>query len=49
MTISDWPLILVDLETEEGITGRSYVGPHIVDSIRYLMPVIRDFGCPATG
>jgi mandelate racemase len=44
MTISDWPLILVDLETEEGITGRSYVGPYNAASIKYLLPVIRDFG-----
>ena len=24
-TITDWPLILIDLETEEGIVGRSYL------------------------
>ncbi len=44
MTIPDWPLILVDLETEEGITGRSYIGPYNAGSIKYLLPVIRDFG-----
>jgi mandelate racemase len=44
MTIPDWPLILVDLETEEGITGRSYIGPYNPGSIKYLLPVIRDFG-----
>lgn len=44
MTIADWPLILIDLETEEGVTGRSYVGPYNTASIKYLMPVIRDFG-----
>lgn len=44
MTISDWPLILVDLETEEGIAGRSYIGPYNAASIKYLLPVIRDFG-----
>jgi mandelate racemase len=44
MTITEWPLILIDLETEEGVTGRSYVGPYNTASIRYLMPVIRDFG-----
>ena len=44
MTISEWPLILIDLETEEGITGRSYVGPYNAASIKYLLPVIRDFG-----
>lgn len=44
MTITDWPQILVDIETEEGITGRSYVGPYNANSIKYLLPVIRDFG-----
>ena len=28
-TITDWPLILIDLETEEGIVGRSYLEPYI--------------------
>ena len=26
-TITDWPLILIDLYTEEGIVGRSYLEP----------------------
>jgi mandelate racemase len=49
MTIADWPLILVDLETEEGITGRSYIGPYNAASIKYLLPVIRDFGTQFKG
>lgn len=44
MTISEWPLILIDLETEQGITGRSYVGPYNAAAIQYLLPVIRDLG-----
>ena len=27
-TITDWPLILIDLQTEEGIIGRSYFEPY---------------------
>ena len=27
-TITDWPLILIDLETEEGVIGRSYLEPY---------------------
>ena len=26
-TITEWPLILIDLLTEEGIVGRSYLEP----------------------
>ena len=43
-TISDWPLILIDLYTEEGITGRSYLEPYIVKSIKYLIPALNDLG-----
>jgi mandelate racemase len=43
-TIPDWPLILVDLETDQGITGRSYIAPYTAGAARYLAPAIRDFG-----
>lgn len=40
----DWPLILIDLETNEGVTGRSYLEPYLKDSARYLVPIIDDLG-----
>ena len=43
-TITEWPLILIDLLTEEGIVGRSYLEPYIVKSMRYLVPALKDFG-----
>ncbi|MFG3597273.1 enolase C-terminal domain-like protein [Bradyrhizobium sp. RDI18] len=43
-TISEWPLILIDLVTEEGIVGRSYLEPYIVKSMRYLIPALHDLG-----
>ena len=43
-TISDWPLILIDLYTEEGVTGRSYLEPYIVKSMKYLVPALNDLG-----
>ena len=36
--IEEWPLILIDLHTEEGITGRSYLEPYIVKSMIDLVP-----------
>ena len=36
-TISDWPLILIDLFTEEGIVGRSYLAPYTIKTMRYLV------------
>lgn len=43
-TLSEWPIILVDLLTEEGITGRSYLEPYVVKSMRYLVPALHDLG-----
>lgn len=43
-TITDWPLILIDLETEEGITGRAYLEPYVPKSMRYLVPALHDLG-----
>jgi mandelate racemase len=41
-TITDWPLILIDLHTEQGIVGRSYLEPYLVKSMRYLIPALND-------
>jgi mandelate racemase len=43
-TITDWPLILIDLHTEEGIVGRSYLEPYVIKSMEYLVPALRDLG-----
>src|SRR5262245_1098279 len=43
-TITEWPLILIDLQTEEGVVGRAYLEPYIVKSMRYLVPALRDLG-----
>ncbi|MGI9492340.1 MAG: enolase C-terminal domain-like protein [Geminicoccaceae bacterium] len=38
----EWPLILIDLHTKEGVIGRSYLEPYIAKSARYLVPMIED-------
>jgi mandelate racemase len=43
-TITDWPLILIDLATEEGVVGRSYLEPYTAKTMRYLIPALDDFG-----
>ena len=43
-TLADWPLILIDLYTEEGVIGRSYLEPYIRRSMRYLIPALHDVG-----
>ncbi|MCZ7656333.1 MAG: mandelate racemase [Xanthobacteraceae bacterium] len=43
-TITEWPLVLIDLETEEGVVGRSYLEPYIAKAMRYLVPALEDLG-----
>jgi mandelate racemase len=43
-TLTEWPLILIDLNTEEGVIGRSYLEPYIRRSMRYLIPALHDLG-----
>jgi mandelate racemase len=48
-TITDWPIILIDLLTEEGVTGHSYLEPYIVNSMRYIVPGLNDLGAMLKG
>ena len=41
-TVEGWPLILIDLLTAEGVTGRSYLEPYVVKTMRYLIPALED-------
>jgi mandelate racemase len=44
-----YPLILVDLATEEGVVGRSYVGPYLETSTRYITLAIQDLAARRLG
>src|SRR5215813_12251388 len=48
-TIHDWPMILIDLETEEGVTGRAYLEPYVPKSMRYLVAALNDLGALLKG
>ncbi len=37
-----WPLILIDLQTEQGVVGRSYLAPYLKQAVRYIVPAIQD-------
>lgn len=39
-----WPFILVDLVTHEGVVGKSYLEPYVVESAKYILPAIRAIG-----
>ncbi len=38
----DWPFILIDVKTKEGIVGRSYLEPYLKKSAKYITQVIQD-------
>ena len=45
----EWPVILIDLHTEEGITGRAYLEPYLKNAARYLVPLIHDLAAARIG
>ena len=44
-----WPLILIDLYTNEGVVGHSYLEPYLLQSVRYIIPAIEDLAEAAQG
>jgi mandelate racemase len=38
----EWPFILIDVKTKEGIIGRSYLECYLKDAVRYVGPAILD-------
>jgi mandelate racemase len=46
---TEWPLILIDVRTKEGIVGRSYLEPYIKDSVKYIAPALHDMATKFKG
>ena len=40
--IKEWPILIIDLYTNEGIVGRSYLQPYIEKSLKYISSIIDD-------
>jgi mandelate racemase len=45
----DWPLILIDLYTEEGVVGHAYLEPYLKQSMRYIIAALEDLAAAAKG
>jgi mandelate racemase len=41
-TYPEWPFILIDVHTKEGVIGRSYLEPYLKNAVRYVGPMIQD-------
>jgi mandelate racemase len=45
----EWPLILIDLHTREGVVGRAYLQPYLQQAARYVVPAIEDLAAARQG
>ena len=45
----EWPMILIDLHTNEGVIGRGYLEPYLKNAARSVVPVIRDLAASRAG
>jgi mandelate racemase len=45
----EWPLILIDLHTAQGVTGRSYLAPYLKQAVRYIVPALHDLAAERLG
>ncbi len=48
-TYTEWPFILIDVHTKEGITGRAYLEPYLKNAVRYIGPAIEDMAAAFKG
>src|SRR5205823_596062 len=46
---SRWPLLLIDVTTEEGITGRGYLAPYLSRAAAAVRTVLEDMGAALRG
>ena len=46
---SRWPLLLIDVTTEQGITGRGYLAPYLGRAAVALRTVLDDLGAALRG
>jgi mandelate racemase len=45
-TIREWPVVLIDFLTEEGLVGRSYLEPYAPNAMKVLVAMLRDLETP---
>jgi mandelate racemase len=46
---AQWPLLLIDISTEQGITGRGYLAPYLATAASALRAVLADLGAGLRG
>ena len=46
---SRWPMVLIDLRTEQGVTGCGYIAPYLPAATAALLPALRDLAAGLAG
>lgn len=46
---AEWPLLLIDARTSDGVVGRAYLEPYLTQSLRYVAPAVRDLAAVCVG
>jgi len=46
---SRWPMVLVDVRTDQGVTGRGYIAPYLPAATAALLPALRDLAAGLPG
>ena len=44
-----WPMILIDLYTNEGVVGRSYLEPYLKNAVPAIVPILQDLAATRRG
>ena len=42
ITVERWPVVLIDLYTREGVTGRSYLQPYLAKTMPWIITILED-------
>lgn len=42
ITVERWPVVLIDLYTKEGITGRAYLQPYLARTMPWIVAILED-------
>lgn len=48
-TYPEWPFILIDVRTREGVVGRAYLEPYLKNAVKYIGPAIEDMAATFQG
>ena len=49
ITVERWPIVLIDLYTQEGVVGRSYLQPYLARTMPWIAAILKDLASHLKG